>query len=411
MPAARSSARIGRLVVTAVLALTGAGLLAGPAAAAAPTVSRAPFGSVGGKPVDRYTLANGHMTVAILTYGGIIQEVRVPGRGGHMADVALGFKRLRGYLSDAYMTSNPYFGALIGRYGNRIAKGAFKLDGTTYHLDVNNPPNSLHGGLRGFNRQVWDGTPVQTPTTAGVRLHLFSPAGSGCRSRACRRSCRGKAHCGTGYPGDLDVTVTYTLDAQNRLRIDYAAATSAPTVVNLTNHSYWNLAGEGSGTIYDQRLKINASRFTPVDSTLIPTGARRRVAGTPFDFRSFHAVGARIRGGAQQLRFGRGYDHNFVLDRHGRSGLVVAARLRDPGSGRQLTVSTDQPGVQFYSGNFLDGTLYGFGGRQYRQGDGLALETQHFPNSPNHAGFPSTRLDPGQTYRTTTVYGFSVARR
>jgi aldose 1-epimerase len=411
MRAARRMIPPGRMPVAVVLALLAVAAGAGPALAQQPTVSRTAFGAVGGKQVDRYTLSNGHMKVGILTYGGIIQQVRVPDRNGHRADVALGFRRLGGYLSDAYKTSNPYFGALIGRYGNRIAKGTFKLGGTTYKLDVNNPPNSLHGGFKGFDVKVWDASAVRTASSAGVRLHYISHAGEGCTSKKCRRSCRHVANCRTGYPGTLDVTVTYTLDADDHLAIAYTATTDAPTVVNLTNHTYWNMAGEGSGTIYDQRLKLNADRFTPVDETLIPTGRLARVAGTPFDFRSFHAIGERIRRPARQLRFGRGYDHNFVLRAGGGSGLRVAARLRDPHSGRQLTISTDQPGIQFYSGNFLDGTLYGFSHRQYRQGDGLALETQHFPDSPNHPGFPSTRLDPGQTYRTTTVYGFSALGR
>jgi aldose 1-epimerase len=355
--------------------------------------------SVDGTPIDRYTLTNGRMTVKILTYGGIIEELWVPDRRGREANVTLGFKDVAGYRSDAYIKSNPYFGALIGRYGNRIAKGRFTLDGKEYSLDINNPPNSLHGGFEGFNRKVWAASIIP----GGVELKYHSPAGEGCTP-----SMPSTPPCTTGYPGNVDTTVDYTLDRRNNLRIDYKATTDAPTVLNLTNHAYWNLAGEGSGTIYGHLLRLNADAFTPVDSTLIPTGEIRPVAGTPFDFRSFHAIGERIRLNDEQLVFGRGYDHNWVLNPSRHAGLNTAAQLLDPRSGRMLTISTDQPGIQFYSGNFLDGTLYGTSGRQYRQGDGLALETQHFPDSPNHANFPSTRLDPGQTYRTTTVYGFSV---
>jgi aldose 1-epimerase len=369
----------------------------------------------GGKSVDRYTLTNARgMTVRILTYGGIIQELDVPDRHGQETNVTLGFKDLAGYVSPEYLKSNPYFGALIGRYGNRIgpvdrvagASPGFMLNGNTYTLDNNNNGASLHGGFEGFNRKVWTATPIDTGDTVGVKLTLHSPAGAGCTPALNPTPC-------TGYPGDLDVEVDYTLDNRNALNMHYTATTTAPTVINLTNHAYWNLAGEGSGTIYDHQLFLNADQYTPVDSILIPTGDKTPVAGTPFDFTSFHAIGERIRLGDPQLKIGRGYDHNWVLNPPNNAGrLNLAAILVDPSSGRRLTILTKEPGIQFYSGNFLDGTLYGFSDRQYRQGDGLALETQHFPDSPNHGpghgDFPSTERDPGQTYDTTTVYAFST---
>jgi aldose 1-epimerase len=400
------SIRFGRLAVAAALLA----LLVGAVTVSAKshhghggvTVTKKSTGeSVDGKAIDQYTLSNGKMTVKLLTYGAIIQELWAPDRKGRRANVTLGFKDVAGYRSDAYIKSNPYFGAIIGRYGNRIANGRFTLDGKQYSLDINNSPNSLHGGFEGFNRKVWTASIVPN----GVKMTYHSPAGEGCTP-----SMPSTPPCTTGYPGDVDAQVTYTLDRDNNLRMDYKATTTAPTVLNLTNHAYWNLAGEGSGDINDHLLQLKASRFTPVDATLIPTGAIPPVAGTPFDFRSFHAIGERIRESDPQLVIGRGYDHNWVLDRPSPSDtrMITAARLLDPSSGRLLTISTTEPGIQFYSGNFLDGTLYGTSGRQYRQGDGLALETQHYPDSPNHANFPSTTVRPGQTYRTSTIYGFST---
>jgi len=344
------------------------------------------------------------MSASIITYGGIIQQLRAPDRHGRLANITLGYKNVAGYATPVGNPpkANPtYFGAIIGRYGNRIGGAKFTLDGQTYTLDANNNGNTLHGGVMGFDKFVWTAQSFKRGNKAGVKLTRTSAEGEGCTTPL---TC-------TGFPGNVAVEVDYTLGKRNNLRIDYSATTDKPTVVNLTNHAYWNLAGEGSGTIYGHRLTLNASRITPVDKGLIPTGQLKSVAGTPFDFRKPHAIGARIRTHDQQLVYGQGYDHNWVLSRHGRSGMVEAARLRDPGSGRVLTMSTTEPGIQFYSGNFLDGTIYGTSGRAYRQGDGLALETQHYPDSPNKPGFPSTTLRPGQKYKTSTSLAFSTSRR
>jgi aldose 1-epimerase len=389
----RTPGRGIRIAVAVLLAIATVGLLGVTASDAAGSrghldVKRERWGTMPDHTVVyRYTLTNGRgMEVKLITYGGAIQSLRVPDRKGRKANVTLGFDSLEGYLNPA----NPYFGCITGRYANRIDEGRFTLDGVDYQLAINNPPNHLHGGNVGFDKRVWDAAVVKGRGFVGVRFHRVSPDNE------------------ENYPGALDTTVTYTLDRRNNLRMRYQATTTEPTIVNLTNHAYWNLAGEGSGDINDHKLFLNASHFTPVDSTLIPTGAIPSVAGTPMDFTHSTRIGKRIRDyGFEQLQFGRGYDHNWVLDRHG-SGLELAARLEDPSSGRVLEVLTDQPGIQFYSGNFLDGTVVGTSGRAYRQGDGLALETQHYPDSPNHPNFPSTVLRPGDRYNTTSVYQFST---
>lgn len=346
-------------------------------------VQKQPFGrTTDGHAVDLYTLrSGGGMEVAITNYGGIVTSIKTPDRAGKIADVVLGFDSLDGYLRE-----HPYFGAIVGRYGNRIAKGAFQLNGVAYQLARNNGENALHGGLRGFDKQVWAGQDLP----GGVALRYLSKDGE------------------EGYPGALDATVRYTLSDNNELRIEYEATTDKDTVVNLTNHSYFNLAGQGEGDVLSHRIQIAADRFTPVDAGLIPTGERKPVSGTPFDFREAAQIGARINDADEQLARGGGYDHNFVLNASG-GGLALAARVTEAGSGRVMEVLTDQPGVQFYTGNFLDGTLTGKAGKVYRKRYGLCLETQHFPDSPNHPEFPSTVLKPGQRYRTTTVYRFSTA--
>jgi len=349
--------------------------------------------------VFEYTLTNGEkgkkaMEVKIITYGGIITSIEVADQKGEMANVSLGFDNLLDYE-----TKNPYFGCITGRYANRIALGRFTLDDTTYCLDINNDPNSLHGGFVGFDKKVWEVTKAEVgPYGPVLELHYLSEAGEGYEDATC---ADGEA----GYPGNLDVYVTYTL-AGNELRMDYVATTDAPTVVNLTNHNYWNLAGEGAGDINDHVLMLDADRYTPVDPTLIPTGDLPPVAGTPFDFRTPKPISNGIRSDHEQIVIGRGFDHNWVLNRPSPDDetMILAASLCEPQSRRRLDVWTTEPGIQFYAGNFLDGTLYGPSGHAYRQGDGLALETQHYPDSPNQPDFPSTVLRPGETYETSTIY-------
>ncbi|MFK4116905.1 aldose epimerase family protein [Streptomyces longwoodensis] len=342
------------------------------------------FGTLAdGTKVHRWSLQNGGTRLKVLSYGGIVQSLEIPDKHGRYANVSAGFAAL-----DDYVASSPYFGALIGRYGNRIGKGRFTLDGTAYQLSVNDGENSLHGGAKGFDKRVWDVEPFTRGSDVGLHLYYTSVDGE------------------MGYPGTLRTKVTYTLDRHGVWRIDYAATTDRATVVNLTNHTYWNLAGEGSGSIEDHELTIAASRFTPTDAGLIPTGELAKVAGTPFDFRRAKPIGRDMRAGHEQQVLAKGYDHNWVLDKGTTATPVHVATLRDPRSGRTLRIATDQPGLQFYSGNFLDGTLTGTSGRTYRQGDALCLETQHFPDSPNQPSFPSTVLRPGRTYRTSTVHTF-----
>ncbi|PYO66200.1 MAG: galactose-1-epimerase [Gemmatimonadetes bacterium] len=351
------------------------------------SVTRAPFGTTDrGESVSAYTLksANG-MEARVLDYGGIVVSVRVPDRHGRFDDVVLGYDSLADYLR-----SSPYFGAIIGRYGNRIAGGRFTLDGKTYTLAKNNGPNHLHGGLKGFDKVVWDAAPFQGADSVGLVFRYTSPDGE------------------EGYPGTVRATVTYTLTDRNELIFDYHATTDRATLVNLTQHSYFNLAGDGKGDILGHVVTLNADRFTPVDSTLIPTGEIRSVSGTPFDFRTPTAIGARIDQDDEQLRYGRGYDHNFVLNKGADGGPTLAARVYEPSSGRLMEIYTTEPGLQFYSGNFLDGTLRGKHGVVYRHRYGFAMETQHFPDSPNKPSFPSTTLRPGEQYRSRTIYKFAV---
>jgi aldose 1-epimerase len=356
---------------------------------AAGGITSEPFGEVDGEAVDLYTLTNANgVEVKIMTYGGILQSIRVPDRDGNLANVTLNKPTLEDYLD-----GHPYFGCITGRYANRIARGTFTLDGEMYRLALNNGENTLHGGEVGFDKVIWEASEVTDGDGVGLRLSRTSPDGE------------------EGYPGELTVEVTYTLTDNDEIRMDYHATTDAPTVVNLTNHAYWNLAGEGAGSIYDHELQINAANYTPVDDTLIPTGEIAPVEGTPFDFTTPHAIGERIRDGSnEQLIIGQGYDHNYVLDRPSPddTSMIVAAEVFEPTSGRVLTISTTEPGIQFYSGNFLNGLDVGENGQAYRQGDGFALETQHYPDSPNQPEFPPTVLQPGEEYATTTIYAFST---
>jgi aldose 1-epimerase len=343
------------------------------------------FGTVDGKEVFIYTLRNIHgMEARIANYGGIIVSLKVPDKNGKSGDVVLGFDSLSSYVKDT-----PYFGCLIGRYGNRIGKGKFILDGATYALATNSAPNHLHGGVKGFDKVVWEARESESIPGKALVLGYVSKDGE------------------EGYPGMLTVKVTYTLTDSNEIKVDYFATTDKPTIVNLTQHSYFNLAGPGDGEILGHEMTIAADRFTPIDSNFIPTGELSDVKGTPLDFTKPMPIGSRIHDNNEQLRFGLGYDHNFVLNKPaGTFGL--AARVFEPTSGREMEVFTAEPGLQFYTGNFLDGHHIGKGGKPYKYRYGFCLETQHYPDSPNKPTFPSTVLRPGERYTTSTVYRFRV---
>jgi aldose 1-epimerase len=397
--------RRARLAITAVFALAAVAALGVSAlaqgkqgrAAAAPSISSKPWGTVGGKAVNLYTLSNGSMKVNITNFGGIIQSIYAPDRNGKLTDVTLGFANLKGYeANDA--TKQPtggsgttYFGSTVGRYANRIANGKFTLNGKTYHLPVNNGPNTLHGGTNSWNKEVWAPKTSTAGGAASLQLTLTSPNGQ------------------DGFPGTVVAQVTFSLGATNKLTIQYHATTDKPTVINMTNHSYFNLGGEASGTVYGQKLMINADKITPTDDTQIPTGKIVSVAGGPFDFRHLTPIGQNINTGVHQLILAHGYDDNWIIN-GGGSKLTLAAKAEDPVSGRTLTAYTTEPGVQVYTGNYLVGELKGTSGHLYRQGDGFTLETQHYPDSPNQPTFPTTTLNPGTPFNSTTVFAFSTTK-
>lgn len=372
-------------LLTLTLCLLAAGLIGCASTPSSPIqVSRKSFGhTADGKEVYLFSLRNTKGAEALISnYGGLVTSLKVPDRNGNFGDVVLGYDNLADYLKET-----PYFGALIGRYGNRIARGKFTLDGQQYSLATNNYPNALHGGVKGFDKVVWEPAILASPDGAGLKLTYLSKDGE------------------EGYPGNLSVTVVYTLTEDNALRVDYTATTDKDTVINLTQHSYFNLAG--NGLILNHVVMIPADKFTPVDSTLIPTGELKPVEGTPFDFRTPTAIGARIKQDDEQLKFGKGYDHNWVINKPmGQFGFM--ARVTEPTTGRILEVSSTEPGLQFYSGNFLDGTLKGKRGWVYQFRSAFAMEPQHFPDSPNQPQFPSVVLKPGQTYHNTIVYKFST---
>ncbi|MGC1201316.1 MAG: aldose epimerase family protein [Candidatus Acidiferrales bacterium] len=342
-----------------------------------------------GNAVYRYVLTNKNGIVAtVMSFGATLVSLKVPDRNGKIADVVLGYDDLADYEQ-----GKSYFGGTIGRYANRIAGGKFVLDGTTYQIPINDGPNSLHGGTTGFNKRVWTAVDRSRADAQVLELSYTSPAGE------------------EGYPGTMKATITYTLPADtNELRLDYSASTDKDTILNLTNHSYYNLTGDPSHDILSHQLLLRAREFTPVDATLIPTGKVSSVEGTPFDYRKSTAIGARIGQDDEQLKLAKGYDQNWVLEKSAKGGLQLAAEVYEPTSGRVLDILTTQPGIQFYSGNFLDGTVKGKGGQAYGHRTGFCLETQHYPDSPNHANFPSTELKPGQTFRSTTIIRFSTRK-
>jgi aldose 1-epimerase len=353
-----------------------------------PTIHREPFGTAFGQPVERWTLDNGYgLAISVLTLGAILQQVRPADRLGERGNVVLGFA-----TAEEYAAGNaPFFSVIAGRYANRIREGRFTLDGQEIQLPCNDGPNHLHGGPEGFDKRIWSAEDASDDSGPAVRLRLVSPDGD------------------QGYPGRLEATVTYALASDDTLEVRYHATTDAPTIVNLTQHAYWNLEGEGSDSALGQLLIVRASRYVPVDETLIPTGELAPVAGTPFDFTTAYALDSRIRTAHPQLIRAGGYDHTLVFDEPAGNDPRPVIWLEAPISGRVMTVETTEPGVQFYSGNFLDGRLTGTGGGLYRQGDGICLETHHFPDSPNQPEFPSVILRPGETYRSLTRYRFSVA--
>ena len=370
----------------AIVAALAAAISGGTADAAA-TLDHAPYGTTqGGQAVDIYTMTNDHgIRVRFLSYGGVITEIDVPDRAGRVDNIALGLRTLRDYE-----TLPGHFGAITGRYANRIGGAQFTLDGQTYHLIANNGPNTLHGGPNALDRQVWTVSPLTVPNGVAATLSYVSPDGD------------------QNFPGTLTTHVTYTMTNDDVLQIAYVASTDKDTVVNFTNHSYFNLAGNGSGSVADQLLLVNAERYTPTGPDQIPTGEIAPLEGTPLDFRQLMPIGARLNSAFQQMVYGRGYDHNFVLNKPSGGGMTFAARAYDPKSGRIIDCFTTEPGVQVYTSNGMNGSILGSSGTTYRQTEGFTLETQHFPDSPNKPNFPSTELKPGQEFRSTTIFRFAT---